>query len=152
MFAVESIIDRLEEQIKLAPQLVENGHPGGRFLDDGTGVDEGTIFAWLANGIGRCNHIPQLAAVEAGPRRYRKCLEKARDTLLPLVAEFKRIAAVQGAPYTDGNQREKAMKQLSDVPGKIVSACKAAISDLEAGMAILEEGERKEAKLAGASK
>lgn len=158
MYTVDTLIERLEEQIELAPRLEENQVPGGRSLDDGTGIDYSTLSCRLKEGMAHASSIEALKTVEGGQRRYVKHLTAALVHVEELVPIFRKVRTVRGASYVDGAQRDAALSRLSpkdakggDLSNQIVFRCKGAIAELEKGRKVLEEGEAKETKMAGAA-
>lgn len=141
MHAPEFLIDRLEEQIKLAPQLIQNDVPGGSVAEMVEKLREGSNLA---------HHVPSLRAVEAGARRYAKCLTAATTHVQKLGPLFDSVAAVHSATYRDELQKKQAMDRFKDTPKQIIDACKAAIAELNGALKVLDEGDAKEARLAGA--
>ena len=65
MDAVEFLIERLNEQITLAPSLQQNSVPGGA-------VEH--MILRLKEGMNAANFIPRLKTVEAGSRRYTRAM------------------------------------------------------------------------------
>lgn len=141
MYACEQMIECLEEQIRLAPRMIENAAAGG-------GVE--AMLTRLTEQMNMAHEVKGLKAVEAGSRRYAACIRKAKEHVLKLRPIFERSGAVLGAAYADGAQKEKSLGQMKDVPGQIVNICKAAIGELDAALKVLEEGEGRLTKLAGA--
>ena len=142
MYAVEALIERLEEQKALAPGLQENPAAGGK-------VEQ--MCDRLREGMNSARHIPALKAVEAGHRRYGKFLANALaqvEKLTPILTKAEKVA---GAAYADGLQRDKAMSQFKDTPKEVVRICDAAIGELRAALKVLDEGENKQTKLAAAT-
>jgi hypothetical protein len=139
MYAAECLIERLEEQIRLAPRMTENTAAGGS-------VD--AMLERLTEQMNMAHVVPSLKAVEAGSRRYVACIRKAKEHVLKLRPIFERSKVVLLATYTDGAQREKALGQMKDVPGQITAICKAASAELDAALKVLEEGEGRLTKLA----
>lgn len=144
MFAAEFLIERLQEQVTLAPQLIENTEPGGSIEQ---------ILDKLKEGMNKANLVPQLRMVESGARRYTVKMQAALTEVEKLKPIFEQIALVSSAQYADGAQQQKAMERFKDTPKKIEAVCKAAIGHLEGAVKILDEGEKKDehqAKLVGA--
>ena len=138
MYAVEFIIARLKKQIELAPSFAMDDEPGGSLPE---------MLARLQEGINLASRIDVIRAVEGGPRRYKRGLEGAKAKLEPLVQTWQEIDSVVSASYADGEQRKKAMERVKEHPRVIVTACRAAIADLEAALAVIEEGECREVKV-----
>ena len=101
----------------------------------------------LQEGINLSNRIDVIKAVEGGVRRYKRALENAKGKLEPLTATWQEIDSIVSASYADGEQRKKAMERIKEHPRIIVTACRAAIADLEAALKVIEEGESREVKV-----
>ncbi len=139
----EFLIKRLQEQIDLAPSLQENDVPGGT-LDDMIGPE-----GRLLQGINFSGHVERLKAVEAGRRRYSRHLEDAYKELLKLREIFKEIAPTRDAVFPNQEAKNKAMSRHKDHEKRIVAICQAAIGHLERAQKVLDEGDVKQARLAG---
>lgn len=140
MNSTDFLIERLQEQIKLAPSLRENETDGGRVRQ---------MLERLVEGINLAQHIDLLKGVESGPRRYRTAFAAAKAHVEKLLPIFEQVGAVQAASYSDGEQRQKAMSRHKDKPKEIEALCNAAIAELQKANAVLAEGEAREAKLTG---
>jgi hypothetical protein len=141
MYAVEQMIEALEEQQRLAPRMIENPVAGGSVE---------ALLTRCTEQMNMAHEVKSLKAVEAGPRRYVACVRKAKEHILRLRPLFERCGGVLGAAYTDGAVREKALAQLKDVPPQIVAICKAAAGELDGALKVLEEGEGRLTKVAAA--
>jgi hypothetical protein len=139
----EFLIERLKEQIALAPELQENDVPGGT-LDDMIGAEGRLVL-----GINFAGHIPRLQAVEGGRRRYSACLQAAMNEVGKLRPIFAEIAPIRDAVFPTQDAKNKAMARLKDHEKKIVAICQTAIGHLERAQKVLDEGDMKQAKLAG---
>jgi len=137
-YAAEFLVARLNEQIEMAQRLEMNLKPGGR-------IDQ--IIDKVKEGINLSGSIPVLRGVQGGSRRYVAHFSAALAKLEPLVSVFDEIASVKGAKYEDGEQRGKAMSRMKGKSDQIVSACKEAIGELNHALAVIEEGEKVEAKV-----
>ena len=152
MYAAETLIERAMEQIELAPKLEENQVPGGRSIPQEPQPDYGTFSSWLTDMMNHADSVDVLKTVEGGRRRYAKFCQKALEYAAKLQAIFGPIYAARAAHYADGEQRNKVMGRFKDSPKEIVTACEGIITQMEAALKVLEEGEHKDAKLAAAAK
>jgi len=132
LYAVESLIEHLKEQIRIAPELRQNDEPGGTQHD---------MLARLQEGVNFAGEVDCLKAVEGGVRRYRKALEATIARLEPLTPVWADIEAVVNARYGDGEQRQKATNRIKDRAAIIKSACEGAIAELQSALKVIEEGE-----------
>lgn len=143
MFAPEFLAERLNEQIKLAGSMAENGTPGGRCSE---------MIERLKEGQNRAHHIQMLRTVESGPRRYAKHFANAIPHIERMAEIFARVELVRNAGYDSNEQREKAMANLKSVPKEIEACCQAALKEVEAALKVMEEGEKREVTLSAGTK
>lgn len=136
-YAADLLIERLKEQIQLAPQLRENEEPGGTCVQ---------MADRLTEGMNRAGHIVALKAVEGGKKRYERHFEVALKHVMELSPLFAAVANMRATPWASELQRDKAMAAFKDTPAKIISICKAAISEMEGASKLLDEGERRETR------
>ena len=143
MHAVEFLIDRFKEQIALAENpataLQENDVAGGSIE---------WLTSRLKEGMNHAKHIDILKGVESGPRRYGKYFAAALVSVEKLKEVFAKINATAGAAYLDGEQRERAMGKFKGTSKVIIDLCKEALGHLEHALAVVHEGEARDAKQA----
>lgn len=140
MDAAEMMIERLQEQIQLAPSLTENDVPGGTVED---------LCNRLVEGMNHAHEVKRLQAVEAGVRRYGKHLRDTLEKVQKLKPIFAEVAPVRDAIYANQQAKDKATARMKERVGEIETICKGAIQDLHKALSVLEEGDGKMAKLAG---
>jgi hypothetical protein len=151
-YAAEFLIERLTEQIELAPKLEENPAPGGNFVPRDAGDMVQTVVDRVKEGMAQARHIPALRAVEAGHRRYCAAFEEALPHVNHLATLFGQLRNTKGANYADGEQRQKAMSRFKEKPKEIIASCEAAITALKKAIAVLDEGESRNAKVEAAQR
>lgn len=116
-------------------------------MDDEPGGSLTEMIGRLQEGISLAARIDVIRAVEGGPRRYRKWLESAKGKLETLIPIWQEIEQITNASYSDGEQRKKAQERIKQHPVTIVKACREAITDLEAALKVIEEGETREVRV-----
>ncbi len=139
MYAAEFLIERLKEQLALAPALQENTEPGGT-------VEH--LVARLIEGENRYQYIEALKSVEGGGRKYGAHFSKAKAEVEKLGPIFAAINAARNGSYGDQLQYQKAMARFGDKAKEIESICQAAIRELEGALKLLDEGEGRVSKKA----
>jgi len=130
----EQMIEHLKRNLELAPQLQQNNEDGGSIE---------ALVEKCKEQINKCGGILPLQKVEGGVRRYRNHMGEALAHLEALIPLYGESGATKGGKYSDGEQRQKAMGRLKDHGGKIKGLTEQAIAAINAGLAVVYEGEGK---------